>query len=175
MLKILYKLDKIIITEDFLERPYEPKEWLKDSQGNDLPIEMVLFDEVQNIFIDDSLNYYKRKQLEKLSVDFYAYLKRGHFYSEVLQIQVDYRRDSSKNDLQNVEVLIEVMEEAGETETVYKGYEDHTAPATINQLKLLAKEMKSFGVYLYKRKYEIEDLIKQAQTIEEVLEYNWNL
>ena len=175
MLKILYKLDKIIITEDFLERPYEPKEWLKDSQGNDLPIEMVLFDEAQNIFVDDSLNFYKKKQLEKLSVDFYEYLKRGHFYSEVLGIDVDYRRDSTKNDLQNVEVLIEVMEAEGEKETIYKGYEDQTAPATIDQLKLLAKEMKIFGIYLYRRKYEIEERIKQAQTIEEVLEYNWNL
>ena len=122
----------------------------------------------------------KQEKLKQISQLFETTIANGHFFSQSLQIEVDCRRSSTKNDLENVKNLIEAFIEINrETLDIYRGY---TVPdtgetyyahnVTLNQLKQLKLEMIQYGENLYRRKWSLEDLINNAQTLEELNSIN---
>ncbi len=126
----------------------------------------------------------KQEKLKQISQLFEDTIANGHFFSQSLQIEVDCRRSSTKNDLENVKNLIEAfIETNSETLDIYRGY---TVPdtgetyyahnVTLNQLKQLKLEMIQYGENLYRRKWSLEDLINNAQTLEELnnIDINFN-
>lgn len=175
MKPIKLRLDKILIlgkTEtDYEEVRYDPSVWPEDLTGNSIPVEECAWDGEK--VVDNRLGVAKEKQKQKINDAFDNNLANGFFPSAALGIEVDYRRTGVKNDLQNVEVLVAYMEKEMISETIYKGYEDQTAPANVMQLKTLIFEMQSFGVFLYNKKDTLKGQIDKATTIEEVQSINW--
>lgn len=122
---------------------------------------------------DNNLDMAKTFKYEEISASYQQEFITGFYHSDVLGIDVDYRRNGTYNDLQNVEVLINVMTSTGQTETVYSGYEDQKAPATFQQIKDLKKEMELYSVILYNKKKGLEKNIDDATTIAQVKAVTW--
>jgi hypothetical protein len=122
---------------------------------------------------DNDLAMAKEYQSELIGEAFDNEFVNGYFRSDVLGIDVDYRRYDKKNDAQNVEYLIDFMKDNNIPSTTYKGYESQKATATIAQLEILLKEMKAHGVFLYNKKDQLRAQIKNATTIEEVKGVKW--
>jgi len=122
---------------------------------------------------DNNIDMAKTAKYEEISTSYQQEFITGYYYSDVIGIDVDYRRNGTYNDLQNVEVLINVMTETGQTETVYSGYEDQKAPATFQQIKDLKTEMELYSVILYNKKKGLEKNIDDATTIAQVKAVTW--
>lgn len=116
---------------------------------------------------------FKTRKFEEISVAYSNEFINGHFHSEALGIDIDYRRNTTKNDLQNVDVLIEVMKDEGSTETEFKGYRDQKTIATLTQIKAMRKEMLYYSTALYGKKESLEATIKAATTIAELENIRW--
>jgi hypothetical protein len=97
------------------------------------------------------------------------------FFSETLNIEVDARRSSSKNDLNNITSLIDIMTSTGqETVEVYRGRDDQTAQnVTVQQLKALTLEMKLYGLSLYNKKWQKETEVKAADDLDALNSIEW--
>ena len=171
MLKIRYKLDRILLLSDDTEVRYKPEEWPRDETEVELPVDECLWDGEK--VIDNRLGVAKEKQKQEISEAFESNIAAGFFPSASLGIDVDYRRSGVKNDLQNVEALVAYMEKEMISSIIYKGYEDQTAPANVTQLKVLISEMQAFGVYLYNKKDTLKSQIDACQSIEEVKSIKW--
>lgn len=171
MLKIRLKLDTLLVLADDSEVRYKPEEWPCDEAGTELSVDECLWDDEK--VIDNRLSVAKEKQKQEITEAFENNIAAGFFHSESLGIDVDYRRSGVKNDLQNVEALVAYMEKEMISSTIYKGYEDQTAPANVTQLKVLISEMQAFGVYLYNKKDSLKSQIDACQSIEEVKSIKW--
>jgi len=119
--------------------------------------------------------FIKNKSLkyEEISNAYSQEFINGYFHSEALGIDIDYRRNSTKNDLQNVDVLIEWMTDSEIAETEYKGYQDQKTIATLDQIKLMRKEMVGYSIYLYGKKEQLEIAIDEATTAEQLENIKW--
>lgn len=170
-MKIRLKLDTLLVLEDNSEVRYNPEEWVKDEAGNNIDKSLCAWDGER--VVDNRLNVYKDNR-KKYTVDcFEKEIVDGHFFSESLNIDVDYRRGGKDNDLQNVEGLIEYMIDNNITSTVYSGYESQKATVTLDQVKALKKEMVAHGIFLYNKKGSLKSQIDQATTFEEVDNIDW--
>jgi hypothetical protein len=122
---------------------------------------------------DNDLQLAKDYQNELIGLAFDEEFVTGYFHSDVLDIDVDYRRYDKKNDMQNVEALISFMTDNNIPQTTYKGYASQKATATLEQLKTLLKEMQAHGVLLYNKKDTLRTLINSKTTIAEVKAIVW--
>ena len=127
------------------------------------------------------LPQYKNDQIIVIDNSFNNNLSYGYFKSVTLNINVDCRRNETKNDLQNVQGLISYMTRNSIAQIDYVGY-THTstgisehALATKEQLNNLSYEMEDFALPLYQRKWTLENMIKMATTIEDLLKITWNM
>ena len=171
MLKIRYKLDTLLLFSDDTEVRYKPEEWPCDEAGTELSVDECLWDGEK--VIDNRLGVAKEKQKQEISEAFENNIAAGFFRSEALGIDVDYRRSGVKNDLQNVEALVSYMEKELISSVIYKGYEDQTTPANLQQLKSLIAEMQAYGVFLHNKKDTLKAQIDAAETIEAVKNIVW--
>lgn len=119
-----------------------------------------------------SLDEVKQKRNDYITESFEEEFISGVFKSTTLNIDVDCRRNSTKNDLQNVDNLIDYMTDNSIPQIQYKGFGDK-ALATVDQLKLLKKEMQTHGVGLYNKKDVLRAQIKNCTTIEQVEAIVW--
>ena len=118
----------------------------------------------------------KQEKLKQVSQLFEDTIANGHFFSQALQIEIDCRRNSTKNDLQNVENIIEfLILTNGQGLDVYRGYTNpetnetqYAYNVTLEQLQQVKLEMIQYGLQLYNRKWQLEDAITNAQTLEEL-------
>ena len=118
----------------------------------------------------------KNAKLEEIKQIFESKFIDGHFYSQTLQIEVDCRRTGIKNDLQNVENLIGYLETSNQTElNIYRGYTNpetsitqYAYNVTLEQLQQLKLEMIQYGLQLYNRKWQLEDLINNTSTLSDL-------
>jgi len=120
-----------------------------------------------------AIEEFKIIKYQEISDAYNQHFINGHFPSEVLGINIDYRRNTTKNDLQNVDVLIEFMTDSEIAETEYKGYQNQKTMATLAQIKLMRKEMIAYSIYLYGKKEALELSIDNAQTIEALNSIIW--
>lgn len=119
------------------------------------------------------LSEYKTIKNEEISNAYSNEFINGHFPSDVLEIEIDYRRNTTKNDLQNVEVLIEYMTDNNILETEYKGYQNQKINATLANIILMRKEMINYSIYLYGKKEQLEIAIEEATTKEQLDLIKW--
>jgi hypothetical protein len=119
-----------------------------------------------------SFDLMKEKKKNDITKAFDDELSNGFYYSEILGINVDYRRGANKNDLQNVQSLISSMERNNISKTKYRGYDEHKE-VTVNDLKLLAAEMEDHGLALYQKKWTIRSNIDKVKTKEELDNIQW--
>lgn len=135
-----------------------------------------IYDSTNNKIIefDDTkdLKWYRDDKSKEIRKGFENEFENGVFLSKSIGIDVDCRRFSSKNDLDNVEILLEDMEREEESTKVYKGHTE-TKEVTISDLKNLKIEMQKHGLSLYKKRWSLEEQIKNASTIEEINNINW--
>jgi len=120
-----------------------------------------------------TLQEYKDIKYQEISHSYNQEFISGYFHSEVLGIDIDYRRNTTKNDLQNIEVLIEVMTDENITETEFKGYQKQKTIATLSQIKAMRKEMLLYSTTLYGKKESLENAITNAQTVEVLNSITW--
>lgn len=120
----------------------------------------------------------KEAKISEIKTAFGNEFVTGHFLSEALQIEVDYRRcggeyGDAKNDLQNAEKLLNVMKRKNLSSVVYKGYQAQKTPATQEQMQLLIDEMEEHGLFLHAKKDSLLAQINSASDIEEVNNIKW--
>jgi hypothetical protein len=115
--------------------------------------------ERRNIF---NLATYKTKMLNNLSTVFEKAVSAGHFTSATLGIEVDCRRTTAKNDLQNVQGLISYMTRNSLTTIDYIGYSETKTGVTKANLEALCGEMEDYVLFLYQKKWGLETLINAA-------------
>lgn len=124
-----------------------------------------------------SLDLVRQKQFSLISDSFITALSQGNFKSITLGIQVDCRRDATHNDIDNVRSLIADMQAANMESMTYRGYNEGsirpTANATLLQVQALLLEMQQYGLSLYNKKFELEDKITEATTIEAIQMIIW--
>lgn len=120
-----------------------------------------------------TLAKFKDVKVDEIKLGFDNEFVNGHFLSQSLGIEVDYRRYDKKNDKQNVEALIAYMVEENIPEVIYKGYESLKASATIAQLQTLVKEMNAHGIFLYNKKDTLIQQIKDTDVINDIDQIKW--
>ena len=100
--------------------------------------------------------------------------KSGYFYSDIFGIDVDLRRTGEKNDLQNVEGLIDDFENLEEYEKYYVGYSETTDFLfTLIQLQDLKIEMIQEGRRRFVKKRLKYIQVEACTTEAELEEINW--
>lgn len=119
----------------------------------------------------------KEAKISEIKAAFGNEFVSGHFLSEALQIEVDYRRCGSeygddKNDLQNAEKLLNFMKRKNLTSVTYKGYETQKASATQEQMQLLIDEMVDHSIFLHEKKDTLLAQIKTA-SFEQLENIKW--
>jgi len=119
------------------------------------------------------LKYLKKKQNEIISDAFEQEFISGKFTSVSIGIEVDCRREGTRNDLQNVTGMITDYDNLTEIEKYYKGTEETTSfPCSLQQLQDLELEMIRFAKTNYFKKREKQALISQS-TLETVRTITW--
>lgn len=161
--------NKELKTADLIEDIATPPEGWTDQSPK--WVEFEVWDNENNCW-GISFNLIKEKKKNDITKAFDDELSDGFYYSEVLGINVDYRRGANKNDLQNVQSLISSMERNNISKTKYRGYDEHKE-VTVNDLKLLAAEMEDHGLALYQKKWLLRSNIDKVKTQEELDNIQW--
>jgi hypothetical protein len=115
----------------------------------------------------------KSAKINEIISTFENELQTGHFMSMALDIEVDCRRSSSKNDKQNVEGLISNMSRNSKSTVDYVGYSEICPNVTQAQLTELVAEMEDHVLRLYEKKWVLQTQIENASTINKVKNINW--
>ena len=121
---------------------------------------------------DMDFEIYKNLKYREIRLAFEHEFRNGVFTSKVLDIDVDCRRSDTKNDLQNVEILIEYVTRNSLPNVLYVGHKE-SVNATIEKLYTLIEEMQDYGLGLYQKKWALEEEIKNAKTIKELEVIQW--
>ena len=124
-------------------------------------------------FVPPSIDNLKFTKKLDLSLDYNNEFITGYFHSGVLGIDVDFRRNSTKNDLQNIDICIENMTDSGITETIFKGYQNQTAIATLDQMRAMRKELIAYGTSLFDKKSLLISQIDACTTKEQLDLIKW--
>lgn len=94
--------------------------------------------------------------------------------SSGIKVQVDARRNTSNNDLQNVEGLINLIQVGIlNSPILYKCYDNNKYEMNLQDLIALRYALMGYGLQLYQKKHYLEDLIQNAQTKEELEQIKW--
>lgn len=159
-------LDESIDSIEIEELP----EWFNDITKKPIVRNKELIEDPTFIYLtpeEIELKNAKEDKVKEIKQEFINRIEQGYFLSLVLEIKVDCRRGGYNNDLQNVEGLIQFMEGASIEEITYKGYTEEVT-ATLSQLQQLRVEMIQYALNMYQKKWELETLVTNALTIEDV-------
>ena len=119
---------------------------------------------------------FNKKKLEKtneIQSAFNNEFDNGKLFSQTLGIDVDCRRSGKNNDKQNVEGLINSMERNSIPSITYVGYNTTRPDTTKEMLIALVGEMEDHVLSLYQKKWQLEESIKQATTVESLDAIQW--
>ena len=114
------------------------------------------------------MNYVKNEKLTEIKNAFLN-AGNGYMYSETLKTNVN----AGDVAFRNVQSLIDYMTENNITNTQFRVYDNSFVEITLDQLKQLKNEMIQYGLNLYHKKWDLESQIKNATTIDEVLQIKW--
>ena len=167
--------DGKIVDKSLFEQIHDGDIKIEPFQIYDETINAIRTKTEEEILLDTGLTLQQIK-LQQVSRTFEDTIANGHFFSQSLQIEVDCRRSDVKNDLQNVENLITFLTSTNtQTIDVYRGYTNpetnetqYAYNVTLEQLQQLKLEMIQYGLQLYNRKWQLEDLINNASTLSDL-------
>lgn len=109
----------------------------------------------------------KSAKLEEIKRDFTEEIEeKAHIVSSIDNFEIDARRV----DLQNIDVMITYYN----TPIIYVGYSTTRANTTLEDLRKFKEEIATHGMGLYQRKWELEKLVANATTIDEVNNIHWD-
>lgn len=108
----------------------------------------------------------KAMKAEEIAGAFDAAALNGRFTSS-LGFDVDARRGGAKNDLQNLEVLIN----QGVTE--FRDADNITRNVTASDLVTIKSEMEIYGLSLYQHKWDLEEDLENAADEKDLNAISW--
>jgi hypothetical protein len=137
-------------------------------------IEPILFGKWDNKFQDwifdiDQLKDYKKNQIRQ---SFENQLSTGKIQSSILKIEIDARRNNTKNDLQNCHTLLSYMQRNNIENIIYVGVSNNSS-CTQKQLENLIIELEDYALSLYQKKWKLLEQINLATDEKEVNSINW--
>jgi hypothetical protein len=124
-------------------------------------------------WVEDAFSKIKAEKTSLILNGFTNDLQKGHFMSPALGIEVDCRRDSLKNDLQNVQGLISYATRKNKDTVDYVGYSEIKKGVNKTKLLELSYEMEDYVMALYQKKWAVETILNSAATIEELEQIIW--
>jgi len=134
----------------------------------------ILYEKFENgKWVEDTFAKIKAEKTSLIVNGFANDLQKGHFMSTALGIEVDCRRDSLKNDLQNVQGLISYMTRYEAESVNYVGYSEIKQNVAKDNLITLCGEMEDYVMALYQKKWTMETILNSATTVEELEQINW--
>lgn len=89
------------------------------------------------------------------------------------EVSAGYRMDSTRESLDNLTRLRNRMIEKGETETTIRDFDNQFHGVSEEELTGIIGELTDFGLSLYQHKWELENMIDAAETVEAVELVNW--
>lgn len=140
------------------------------------------FDSATMTFIEPvqpqpSIDDYKKYKLNEINGAFVNAMVIGvidfTIPSSGIVTKIDARRDGVNNDLENVKGLIDYMQVNNLTTIMFRCNDDIEREFTLNDLVELSKALLQYGLGLYQKKHALEDAVKNATTIEEVMAITW--
>ena len=161
--------DKKTKEETMTQDPY----FSSESQTQLKPLdEDCYFDEINTKWVVD-IELYKKTKKGIIGQNFKNALQLGHFFSNTLQIEIDCRRSSENNDLQNLEGLIDIMTIDGVEFYPYFGYTETNSSTTVEMLQLVKIEMKRYFISLYNKKWIKEASITSTNDLDALIDIVW--
>ena len=117
----------------------------------------------------------KFREMKKQSIldGFNNELQTGHFMSTAIGIEVDCRRTTSKNDLQNVQGLLSNFNRKSKIDVPYVGYTEIATNIKAQDLEDLSHEMEDYFLSLYEKKWVLQTSVEACTTIEELNAISW--
>ena len=87
---------------------------------------------------------------------------------ETQGLTTNIRLDAGKGDLDNLRNLKQYCQATGTTNTFIKDFYNNIHQITIDELDIIILELIAYGLWLYQRKWEVDLLIENASTEEEL-------
>lgn len=110
------------------------------------------------------LNQEKRNKVNLLKDNFDIFTDDGFMYSQTLSCFINF----GSLHLRNVDSLISLMESANMSNVLFRIYDNSFKQVSLEQLKIVKLELIQFGLKLYQIKWQLENLINQCQTTEDL-------
>jgi len=179
MIRINKKLDTLVLlqTDIYREERFDPELWPKNSFGLLLHYTNCYWDDNEKLVkaITDVELLEEAKEIKTKEIDsaFNNEVSTGHFMSTTLEIEIDCRRSTTKNDLQNVQGLMSYMVRNGITTTDYRGVSKTKSNVTISQLTDICGEMEDHVLGLYNKKWILEAQINACTNKEQLDAIKW--
>jgi hypothetical protein len=126
-------------------------------------------DENGNIVVDieRELVQFKKDKKAEIKSEFLNEQKTGHF-----TCSLGFDIDANDEALRNINSLIDYLPD-DTTEIQFRDYNNTFHTLTKPDLIKIKKEMITYGLSLYQKKWQLEQQIEQATTIEEVENIKW--
>ena len=121
---------------------------------------------VNNLNLDAA----KAKQMAKIDEKFKAMLNDP---DAVLNVPGIGYINARRNDLDNVNVLIDNLEAKGAETAMFRLYDNSFKEVTLDQLKVIKRVIGERGINLYEHKWRLELAITNAETIADVEAISW--
>jgi len=86
---------------------------------------------------------------------------------------IDARRSDTKNDLQNMQVLLSTMQRNGDISTMVKGADNMLYSCWVEDIEALIVLLEETATARYNKKFMLESTVAAAQTIEIVESVQW--
>lgn len=112
----------------------------------------------------------KAKQLAKVNEKFVSMINNPKAVISVPGVGIV---DASKDSLNNISILLELLEAEGTTSTQFRLADNSFVTINLDQLKTVKKVIGKYGLELFSKKWKLEAAIAQADTIPEVESITW--
>lgn len=126
-------------------------------------------DKTPEEILAEQLPELKKSKKEQILKEFQQATSDSIMHSTTLNAEVDY----GERHLRNVTSLVDYMEASNMQSTQFRIADNSFVEVSLDQLKALKLEMIGYGIYLYQRKWEIEQQIENATTLEELEVIKW--
>jgi len=118
--------------------------------------------------MDITIKKLKEKKLQEIKTQFNN-IKSTRTFKSSLGFNVDNRRDGLHFDKDNIESLIDL----GVTPINFKDADGVFHSITLDDLKTIKMEMIKDGLAMYQEKWQLENQVAQATTIDEIKAITW--
>ena len=112
-----------------------------------------------------TLKNIKKEEIKLFVHDEVDHSSVGYMTSRLTE---NFRVDAGRGDLDNLRNLKQYCQATGTTITFIKDFYNNMHQITIDELDIIILELIAYGLWLYQRKWEVDLLIENASTEEEL-------